>query len=234
MRWRRTVILVAYCASFALAGGCDCAHWSFGIYSGSVRVARESAPPIIPFGGVIEPAGSMSLRKALIPERVRNGSTVPLWPIVVAGVLFVRKEKSNSPHACTRCGYDVRGCVSGRCSECGVLYSARVIGGERLSKASRPRIQHIAVILIAYTLITPLEVECNVLRWPFGVYHGSLWVGLSQWYWILPNACTWEWTREFDLAQAVLFGYRGGSLRVPLWPCVAIGILYLAQVKRTR
>lgn len=50
--------------------------------------------------------------------------TVALWPaiagLIAARALLIWKDRSASYNRlCLGCGYDIRGCVDGRCSECG-------------------------------------------------------------------------------------------------------------------
>ena len=58
---------------------------------------------------------------------------VPVWPPAFACALvaalsltcFYRGCRRKSTMMCRTCGYDLRGCVDGRCSECGTTYIAQ-------------------------------------------------------------------------------------------------------------
>lgn len=49
--------------------------------------------------------------------------TLPLF--IAAGALALtdwRRQRTRPKNVCGKCGYDLRGCVSGRCPECGTAY----------------------------------------------------------------------------------------------------------------
>lgn len=66
-----------------------------------------------------------------VPPKLRSAIThngfVPLWPFTAAlgftTVLLWRRDRRTLPGRCESCGYDLRGNVSGICSECGKAVS---------------------------------------------------------------------------------------------------------------
>ena len=110
---------------------CHSTHSLVGACIGAVRVVHAE-DRVRPWGAHVEPIGPLGkhdiIRWSLAPGWSSMPGAwwvyVPLWPFVllpalVAGWLW-RRERLPGPGHCQRCGYNLRGNVSGVCPECGV------------------------------------------------------------------------------------------------------------------
>ena len=71
----------------------------------------------------------------LYVARLNSHVIIPLWPVfailIVVWIYLYVRARNLSPAKCTQCGYDLRGAVSDRCSECGAPIEHRRKGATR-------------------------------------------------------------------------------------------------------
>jgi hypothetical protein len=98
-----------------------------------LQVDYDGGPEVLSFKGMQMRREFAGAKLEIVPGGwVRAGAVVPLWMMLtlwlLAGgaaklILQLRDRRRKRSGACLQCGYDLRGSVSERCSECGALLS---------------------------------------------------------------------------------------------------------------
>ncbi len=234
------LILLVYAATFIFPFYLDVQKWSVGMTGGRVWVGWPSRVPLMPTAISWDFNPHFNLFSALAPSARHQPYlivSIPLWPFVIGTVLWLARNRER-PHACPTCGYDLRGAVWDRCSECGSSIATGQAPGNhppRTAPTNRPRrTPRILAIVLLYVVSLAAEGGFGIARWPFQLDNGVLEIGLRRWYFIRPNGGYLIPSPQFDLMDAIAPGRGDGAIRIPLWPLALLAIVWSMRTRPGR
>lgn len=123
--------VATWAVSMFVAAGIAAAPRASAVIESGMFIVLWSATPAAEFGWFMEPAEPRRLSPLFewYPSEV-SAAFIPLWlPLVLLAVptvlLFWLGRRRIRPGHCWKCGYNLRGNISGRCPECGRKTSDR-------------------------------------------------------------------------------------------------------------